>query len=81
MVTSEYRTRRWSKASKPTLAETTHCPAMGGVNRTALANGKGAKAAATQYGYRRGTSFGGYEPRCGEDDDLLDSLQRPHHET
>lgn len=81
MVTSEYRTRRWSKASKPTLAETTHCPAMGGVNRTALANGKGAKAAATQHGYRRGTSFGGYEPRCGEDDDLLDSLQRPHHET
>jgi hypothetical protein len=54
---------------------------MGGANRSALANGKGAMSAATQHGYRRGTSFGGYEPRCGEDDDLLDSLQRPHHET
>jgi hypothetical protein len=61
MVTTNAGPDRWSKASKPTLAETTHCPAMGGANRTATANDKGARAAVTQYGYRRGISFGGYE--------------------
>lgn len=63
---AECRTRRWSKASKPTLAATTRHPAMGRRAPSGAANGKGATAAATQHGYRRGTSFGGYEPRCGD---------------
>jgi len=46
-----------------------HTPGNGRVNPEAIdreVNGKGATAAVTRCGCRRGVSFEGYEPRCGD---------------
>jgi hypothetical protein len=61
MVTTNAGPDRWSKASKPTLAENDALPSNGWSEPNGAANDKGARAAVTQYGYRRGLSFGGYE--------------------
>ena len=68
----ERRTRRRSKALElppPSSAASTHWPGNGPMRadgRTAVGNGRRATATVTWCGCRRGDSFEGCEPRCGD---------------